>query len=667
MTEPLDATIGTLLAPRRVAVIGSVTRPDRPGARTVRHLLDARFDGHVQAVSDPGDLDADPFDVAVVAVPAAAVASVLATIGDRADHAIVYSSGFGEVGGSTLEAAPGPGILGPNTVGLYWAPSRAVLTFARAFDDLTDCARGPGVALVSQSGAFGARLVRAARHRGLAVDGFVATGNEDGYRAADVLRAFARLPENRPRVVAAYVENLRDGTAIAEAVAEARAAGIEVVVLLGGRTRAGTAAAQSHTAAVTPDNAIASELLRLHGAAVVTSDRELVDAMIALALAPPAAGRRFAVVTGSGGAGVVAADLLASADVDVEPLDAGVRTEIEALLPSFATAANPVDVTAQAIGDTGLVCEVVSRLAKADGVDGVLTVARGSQAPALHDVGSRFGTPVVTALLDGDDATVGELVSAGVLALGDLEAGVRAAAALARDQLPAAERRRERPSPAAPGDDEVPVDATEGTASGGDVASSLTAVEQAGVAVAPWVLAHSVDEAAAGFRRVGGPVVVKANLPAATHKAAAGGVRLDVGSDDAVRRAVAELLPLAGSVVVARQLRGGPELFAGARLAPSFGLVVSAGLGGGAMELLDRTVTVPAAASTDWLEARMLRTVFGDDDRWRPVATALAEVAARLAALARTTGTALVECNPLIETPSGLVALDARVLRSETR
>lgn len=648
MTDAPD--LSRLLRPERVAIVGSVSAPDRMGARTARHLAEAGFAGEVEAVSDAGELAPGPIDVAVVAVPARAVPDVLGRLAGRAEHAIVYSSGFGEAGGTALRGIDAPALVGPNTVGVYWAPARAVLTFAQAFDDLVDCRTGRGVALVSQSGAFGARVVRAARHRGLVIDGFVATGNEDRLTAADALAGLVALETDRPRAVGLYLESVRDGAALAHGLALAAEHDVHVVVLVGGRTAAGADAAHSHTAAVSPDHAVLDELVRLHGGATVRSDRELVDALVALAHHDPVAGRRVAVVTGSGGAGVVAADLLAAHGARVPPLGAATRSALAARLPSYAAVANPVDVTAQAIADTTVVGDVVADLAASGDVDAVLVVARGPQAESLRRRGG--DVPVVVALLDGEDRTVAGLVEEGVVALGDLEAGVRATVALLRDDVPLAAR-------------STPVVAArdDGAAPAGDQLTSLRAVEQAGVPVAPWVVARSAQEARDAVARLGAPVVVKANVGAAVHKAAAGAIRLDLTTPDAVAAAFAAMgTP---EVVVARQLRGGPELFAGVRRDPVFGLVVVAGLGGGAMELLDRTVSLPADASLRWLTRRVHDVVFGGAERWTTLAEQLAAAARRLVELAARTGADLAECNPLIPGDDGLVALDARLLRNE--
>ncbi|HEU5031519.1 MAG TPA: acetate--CoA ligase family protein [Spirillospora sp.] len=645
--EPGPA-VTRLLAPERVAIVGSLSRPQGLGARTLRHLRDAGFPGEIIEARTAGDVP-DGTDVAVVAVPAAAVPEVLAALDGRAAHVIVYSSGFEEVGAGPLATASGQTrILGPNSVGLYYAPARAVLTFAAAFDDMTGCRHGSGAILLSQSGAFGARLVRLARRYGLDVDGFVGTGNESDLGACEIGRELIVSAARRPRVLALYLENVRDGAALEAMLGAARDAGVRVVLLAGGSSAAGARAAQSHTAAVSPDHAVVTELCRQYGAVAVDSDRELVEATAGLCLLEPARGRRVGVVTGSGGAGVVAADILALRGLRPAPLGEATRERLAALLPDYASTANPVDVTAQVIGDTGRVASVTGVLAGSGEVDTVLFVGRAEQAADVAGAGG--DVPVVTAVLDGDPAVTRHAAAPGVAVMPGLDAACAALRAVTSRPAAPGERLDRTPAP------DLPMPDT-------DAASSLRFIAEAGIDVAPWRPAATPEEAAAAGEELGWPVVMKANLPAETHKAGRGGVRLDVhaaGAADAAR----ELLEHAPSLIVARQLRAGPELIAGVRRDPVFGLVAVAGLGGGHVELIGRTVTVAASATAVHLAERLEEEVFTrGGPRHRHLARLLARTAAALAGLAERHGLGLVECNPLVEAGNRLIALDARVIK----
>ncbi|MEU1951111.1 acetate--CoA ligase family protein [Nocardia rhamnosiphila] len=638
-----------LLSPRSIAVVGATSKPTGLGSRTLAHLRDAGFSGAVVTPSADEPLR-EEVDVALISVPAAAVPAVLDSVDGLARFAVVYSSGFEEVGATAPRTSRGTILIGPNTVGLYYAPARAVLTFAQAFDTLVDCRHGSGAFLVSQSGAFGARVVSAAARYGFHLDGFAGTGNEAQLDACTLARGV--LAAARPRVLMLYLEGLRDTYALEALLADARDAGVPVVCLLGGRSAAGATAAASHTAAVSADAAVTSEVFRAYGAVLVGSDRDLVVSALGLALLGPVRGRRIGIVTGSGGAGVVASDILGAAGTSVPALSPATRQELAQHLPAIASTANPVDVTAQTIGDDETLGRVCHILRASGEVDAVLVVGRENQAAAVGAVAGA-AIPTVLATLDREPRTVRPLIENGHVVLPDLDTACRAlSAATGHDTGPWTRPRLLRPAPARPALPDEP-----------RASDSLRLVAEAGVEVAPWQPAHTPEAAERIGTELGWPVVLKSDVAAGVHKARAGGVALDIDRPT-VRRTAEELLAGSGTVIVARQLRCSLELFVGIRQDPRWGPVVSAGLGGAHIELLNRTVALPVFLGEEHLAERLDEVLFARvPGRYDEVAPALARVATRLAGLAARTGAALVECNPLGWHDGRPVALDARVVR----
>ncbi|TDC83110.1 acetate--CoA ligase family protein [Actinomadura sp. 7K507] len=636
-----------LLSPATVAVIGGTSRETGLGARTLRHLREARFGGEVLTPGPRDGLDRD-VDVALLCVPAAAAQEVLDRIDGRAAFAVVFASGFEETGGRPLTTTRGTVVLGPNTVGLYHAPDRALLTFAQAFDSLVDCRHGSGAFLVSQSGAFGARVVTAAARYGFHLDGFIGSGNEVHLDACTLARGVLAAAE--PRVLLLYLEGIRDADALQALLADAERRRVPVVCLLGGLSEAGSTAAASHTAAVSTDTAVTRELFEAYGATLVGSDRELVLTGLGLSLMGRAAGRRTGIVTGSGGAGVVAADLLSGVGLEVPALSAGLQERLMAHLPGIASARNPVDVTAQTIGDDATLEKVCTTLRESGEVDLVIVIGRENQAAAA---GAHAGAapPTVVATLDREPASVRPLIEAGEVVLPDLDSACRVLASCA-------------PPRSAAGAGFRPVAAGSGSLDSDPTASeSLRLVAGAGVEPAGWGTAATVAEVLAHGADLGWPVVLKSDVAAGVHKARAGGVRLDVTADTA-REVAAELLANGVPLIVARQLRASMELFAGVRRDPQWGLVVSAGLGGAHVELLDRTVAMPAALGAEHFARRLAAELFDRvPGRYDGLAAGLAAAAFALAGLAGRTGAALVECNPLGVVDGRIVALDARVVR----
>ncbi|MBE1536818.1 acetate--CoA ligase family protein [Actinomadura algeriensis] len=645
--DPRVPDLRPLLSPATVAVIGGTSKETGLGARTLRHLREARFGGEVLTPGPRDGLDRD-VDVALLCVPAAAAQEVLDRIDGHAKFAVVFASGFEETGGGSLTTGRGTVVLGPNTVGLYHAPDRAVLTFAQAFDSLVDCRHGSGAFLVSQSGAFGARVVTAAARYGFHLDGFIGSGNETHLDACTLARSVLATAE--PRVLLLYLEGVRDAGTLHALLADAAGRGVPVVCLLGGLSEAGSTAAASHTAAVSTDTAVTRELFEAYGATLVGSDRELVLAGLGLSLMGRAAGRRAGIVTGSGGAGVVAADLLSGVGLDVPVLGAGLQKRLMAHLPDIASPRNPVDVTAQTIGDDAILEKVCATLRESGEVDLVVVIGREDQAAAA---GAHAGAapPTVVATLDREPAAVRPRIEAGEVVLPDLDSACRVLASCAPPRsngVPAL-----RPAATAPGS----------LGSDPTASDSLRLVADAGVEVAGWGAATTAAEVLARGEELGWPVVLKSDVAAGVHKARAGGVRLDVTAATA-REAADELLRVGVPLIVARQLRASMELFAGVRRDPQWGPVVSAGLGGAHVELLDRTVAMPAALGEEHFARRLAAELFDRvPGRYDGMAAGLAATAFALADLADRTGAALVECNPLGVVGGRIVALDARVVR----
>ncbi|MGV9861798.1 acetate--CoA ligase family protein [Rhodococcus koreensis] len=654
--HPGDLTVNAvpdltrLLHPESVAILGGTSKPTGLGSRTLGHLQAAGYPGAVVVPTRDAPLE-DEVDVALIAVPAAAVPEVLDSVDGLAKFAVIFSSGFEEVGGDALRTSRGTVLIGPNTVGLYYAPSRATLTFAQAFDSLVDCRQGSGAFLVSQSGAFGARMVSAAARFGFHLDGFIGTGNEAQLDACTLARG--TLAVAQPKVLMLYLEGLRDAVALEALLADARDAGVPVVCLLGGLSAAGASAAASHTAAVSADTAVVDELFRAYGALLVGSDRDLILSSLAYSLLGVKPGRRVGIVTGSGGAGVVASDFLSRVGLTVPPLSAPTRETLAAMLPAIASTSNPVDVTAQTIGDDVVLGHVCDALRGSGEVDAVLVVGREDQA---RSVGAVAGThiPTVLATLDRETVNVRPLIEAGEVVLPDLDSACRVLAAVTRNAAEANSvlpRWEQAPHPW----HHLSADPT--------AADSLVLVEDVGVETADWQLAHSADQVEDIGEALGWPVVLKADSAAEVHKARAGGVKLDV---DRARATIAagELFGAeTEAVIVAKQLRSSLELFVGVRRDPQWGLVVSAGLGGANIELLDRTVALPAFLGEEQLTRRLEDVIFSRvPGRYTDVAPALAQVATRLVRLATSTGAALVECNPVGWVDGRPVALDARVV-----
>lgn len=378
-----------LVTARAVAVIGASQDPGRIGGRPVRFLREGGFTGaiypinakygEVQGLPCYPDLASvpGPVDVAIVSVPARDVAGALAACGaGGVKAAIVFSSGFSEVGaeGQALQAdlariarATGVRVLGPNCQGLVAFHQRLNLSFSSAFID----AGAPGtLGLVVQSGAVGGMMAAQLRERGVNFSYWISSGNEADLAAPECLEFLAR--DRHTRVIGAYLESIRDGRRLAEAVAAARAAAKPVVILRGGRSAPAARAAAAHTGAIAADDRDVSALLAGAGAAEARDLQELLDELYVFARVEPPRGRRTAILSNSGGLGVIMADTCASLGLELPVLPAAAQQSLRAFLPGFGAAGNPVDVTAQALADPSLLPRSLEVLLRTDDIDTVV-------------------------------------------------------------------------------------------------------------------------------------------------------------------------------------------------------------------------------------------------------------------------------------------------------
>ncbi|WP_198949997.1 CoA-binding protein, partial [Kineosporia sp. A_224] len=373
--------LDALFAPRRVALVGASDRAGTLGALLGRNL--ASFPGEVVAVRSGQSLrDVEgPVDLAVVAVPAAAVPAVAADAAAAGVAAmVVLSGGFAETGpdGAALQAAlvaAAAGgadggrpvrVVGPNCFGVQNCDLPLNASIASGLP-----AGGGGISFVSQSGAYGMAIYDLAHDDHVRFAKICAPGNTSDVSVTELLDALADDPATR--TLCFLLESLPDGRAFVER-ARAVTADKPVVVLKTGRSAAGARAAASHTAALASREAVWRGAFRQAGVVEVTSGQELLDVARALDGQPLPRGDRVAIVTNSGGTGVELADLLADEGLVVPELSPALQEQVRALLPPYASPANPVDVTPAWSLFATVYPALVDLLARSGEVDAVVPV-----------------------------------------------------------------------------------------------------------------------------------------------------------------------------------------------------------------------------------------------------------------------------------------------------
>jgi acetyl coenzyme A synthetase (ADP forming)-like protein len=703
------ASLRPMLTPSSVAVIGASRDPSSIGRRVLDALRAAGFKGAIYPVN-PGatELEGLPCypsartlpaatDLAVIAVPSARVLDVVddcAAAGVKS--LLVISAGFAEVGdaGRALQQQLvervrnyGMRMIGPNCMGLINASPDVSLNAS-----FSPVMPPPGrIGFSSQSGALGLAILELARQRGVGLSTFISVGNKADVSGNDLLQYWELDPSTT--VVLLYLEsfgNARRFARIARRIARSK----PIVAVKAGRTRAGSRAAGSHTAALAASDVAVNALFQQSGVIRADTIDEMFDVAACLEAQPLPAGRHVAVVTNAGGPGILAVDACEAAGLEVPEFSGATRDRLREFLPAEATVSNPVDMVASAGPDAYR--RTIEIALQSPDVDALIVI--------FAPVDRRTSGEILSAIRDGIAAgrhagATGKPVLAcvmaesGKLAPLDVEGehvpayafpenaaralGKVAAYAHWRSQPPALFWGFDdiRPDDARELCREVLADRNDDWLTPEEVRRVLNAF---GLPLLPTLLARTADDAVGLAAAMGYPVVAKLQTRRILHKTEAGAVRVGLYSDRAVRGAFRELSELAAAagvssrdegVVIQPMISGGVETIIGVTDDRLFGPLIGFGLGGIHVEIM-KDVHFRVAPLTDRDADELLHEVRGykllEGYRGHPAADidALRDVLLRIARLAEEVPEiAELDLNPVIALPpgNGCRIVDARI------
>ena len=662
----LRGGIGPLLFPRSVAIAGASPRLPEPIESVLRgggpawgvNPRRAEVEG-LECVPSFADLQEAP-ELALLLVGHAAVEEAFdaaAALGVRSFVLPGLGNEAGRDGPPVIArlaaraAALDAAVVGPNCMGV--AVPDGPSPWLGAVPDTFLRGR---VAVVAQSGSVGEAFLALRRRVGFRC--VVSSGGELSRDAADFLAFFA--DDEETGAIGLFLETVRRPSAFVAALARCAEAGKPVVCLKVGRSEAGARTALAHTGALVGSADAFSAVLRAYGVVEADDFPELVETLEALGRrrARPR-GARVGAVSESGGEGALLADHAEAAGLPFAPLPAELARAVQAEFPNFVSPGNPLD--AWAVDEPERVYPRSLELMARSGAFDVL-VALVDVSRYRDETGQDWGDPALAALADAVEGTdvfpavvtvhtvdppdhvLGLVHERDVALLRGPGVAVRALAALVRW--------RPRRPPALDGSG--PVDLADLLDEAGPLPEleSTEVVARYGVPVVEALRATSPDGAAAAAERLGPPVVVK--VDGVAHKAAVGGVFLNVGTPE---DAAAAAKRLGGRVLVARQVEAGPEAFVGLTRDPDYGPILAVGPGGSSVERLGAGAT--ALAPVDLETARELVAESGVAD----VEDAVAHALVALGRLAHEhPEIAEVDVNPLVLSPHGAIAVDALVV-----
>ena len=697
MSSCADRSLSRLLNPRSVAIVGASRSPEKYGYLVPRYLIEEGYQGKIFLVN-PRDGEAlgrrfyaslkdidQPIDLVVSVLPPSKTAAVVQdAVSIEAGGVVLLSAGFAESGPAGTEAQNaitrialegGVRLVGPNCLGLFNASSRLnVMTNP-------DIPLGP-IALITQSGGLAEMFFHEARRLGSGFSLCVSVGNQADVRLEEAIEYAAADPSTK--VIAVYVEGVPDGRGFIESVAAA-ARLKPVVVIKGGRGKAGSRATVSHTASIAGSANVYQALLQNAGAVVVQSLTDFYPVALTLALAPPLGGPNIALLGGGGGQGTVMADVVEGMGLQAPALPDDIQQRLLAMLSERANISNPVEFAGateesfsvyEKCAEVILGCSAVDGLVMFGSFGGFrleLETEEGNYVKSAHALGElsrRFNKPLImqTYFAGGAQPAFEALREEQIPCFASPETAARCMTALADARGLLNTTDQPDLAPTQP-------EASSSVLVGFEEAQALA--EAKGLDVVPMTAVSGFDDAFAATKQIGFPVVVKLLEPQLAHKSDAGGVVTNLGNESELQAAIEQILARHSDkqnvlLGVSPMVRSGIEAVVGGVRDPTFGPLVMVGSGGIYLEIYRDVALALAGLSLDQayrlIESTRLHAVLAGARGGQPLdirglATAVIAVSELLLEKPEIME---VDLNPVFVEPDRVRLADLRILKAHS-
>ncbi len=617
----------SLLSPKSIAIVGASARQGSFGHTLYRNLRDSGFQGvlypvnpnrrYIETVPTVPNLAElpEPVDLAILIVPAPYVTDLVrqGVEAGKVRSVLVLAGGFRESGAQgakyeeelkkIVQDASVP-LVGPNCVGIINTdPS---VQMHAMFVNRPIPAKG-GIAFISQSGAVCISILDEARSRGIGFSKFVSIGNKADVDELQLLEYLGDDPNTR--VILMYIEELTDGQRFIEI---ARKITLDkqkpIIALKSGRSPQGARAARSHTGSLAGSDAAYEAILRQSGVLRVNTMNELFDYASAFELQPLLKGNRIAVVTNSGGPGIIAIDALVSSGLEVAELSDTTKQRLKEILPPHAAVQNPCDLTGDA--DEITYSKSLQIILEDENVDGTLVIL----TPVTKGASTRIANAVAPVATATDKTTVFSFMgvsdfSGGVAVLNEAglphytfpENAVRALSKMPyyREILEIS-KNKEIPHFDVEQEKVETLLAQHLSSLKGDESKLLNQHESDAIFAAYGLptlqnrLATSLEEVATLFEELKAPLAMKVMSPDVVHKSDVGGVMLGISTLEEAQAAYEKIIEAVHSHLPNARIDGilmeemageGVEVIVGGHRDEKFGSMIMFGLGGRMVEV----------------------------------------------------------------------------------
>ena len=707
-------SIEQILKAESVAIVGASKNETKRGYQTIHTLLDEKYEGKIYPVNPreksilgikcyPTVSSIDgPVDVALVATPARSLPAVLEDCGQKGvKGAVVLAGGFGETGpdGRKLETEMmavaqkhNIRLIGPNTSGMLNLHDKLNLV------GLKDAPKGD-IALLTQSGNMALTLITEAKiksRKGFSY--YVGVGNEIDIKFHEYLEFFRQDPETK--AILMYVEGLHNGR---EFVQQAQKTALEkpIILLKSGRSTTGKKSAGSHTGALAGISEVAKGAFQRAGIIVIENSDELFPAAETLSSLPPIKNNKVAILADGGGHATIAADLLTDLGMEIPELSEKTQANLRKILPAAASVPNPVDVAGGTDADPSVFADCAEIMLKDHHIGGLLIVGlfggygiRFAESLSLmeEDAAHRMGKmvakrnkPIVLhSLYNHEKPHALELLRYYNIPVYDsLDISVKCISVLAEygNHLNSYQPKhtfelnwREKARPegqkviaAARGDGRSALLEHE--------AKELFAIH--GAPVTGDRLVQTADEAVEFAQYLEKSVALKIVSPDILHKSDAGGVRVKLKTEKAIRTAFKEIFINARQYNRMADIRGmlvspmadeGVEIIIGTKYDDQFGPVIMYGLGGILVEIIKdvsfRVLPITRSAAKKMIEQTKSFPILNgargkpplDQKAIRKLLMLCSEIAVAYPDIEE------MDLNPVIVHEKGLSVVDARII-----
>ena len=630
-----------IMKPKSIAVIGASTKPKTIGSEIMQRLRDYKFTGAVYPVNPKGgmiegfqaytSIEEVPgeVDLAVIVVNAKFVLDTIDQCNRKGIKGLcIITAGFKETGAEGAEMEKqllakvreyGMRCVGPNCLGVLNTNPNVMMdaTFAESLPIAGD------IGFVSQSGALGGGILNILKDLNLGFAQFVSIGNQADVNAETMMEYWEN--DEDVKQILLYMESIQNPEnfrKLATRITKKK----PILALKSGRSAAGASAASSHTGSLAGADKAAAALLKQSGVIREFSLKNLFATAKAFSNCPIPQGNRVAIITNSGGPGIMATDAICEAGMQMAPITDETKAKLRSFLPAAASVKNPIDMIASApIEHYTQTLETVIADENVDMIMVIYLPFLGLKdidvAKALMEIKAKNPTKPIVGVFMTTSEFFNNISNMEVNMPFYMYAEEAADASLRLDEQ---RQWMAKPVGQAPCYDvdkaKVASIIKNSIAEGRDQLTTLESIDvlQAyGIRACKYGLATNVDEVVELGNAIGYPVVMKMTSKTTSHKTDVGGVRVNIQSEEQLRAEYADLIAkltekglLEGleGVIIQEMVKGNREMVCGIATDPQYGPMMMFGLGGVFVEAL-KDVTFRIAPLTDVDAKEMIESV----------------------------------------------------------